>query len=117
MDTTLLIVAGCLGILIAAVHGYLGQTRLVAPASQLSPVANRMLFAVFHLSTLYWLAGGFLLLYLAVSDDAQLVRWGGGVVAITYLAAAAANCWASRARHFGWLLLTATAAMIVIGIW
>ncbi|MEM9303377.1 MAG: hypothetical protein AAGE01_14775 [Pseudomonadota bacterium] len=117
MEFGLLIAAGCLGIFIATIHGYLGQTLLLNQTSLRTETANRMLFAVFHLSTLYWLAGGMLLLWLAFADDARLSQWGGGLVAATYLAAAAANCWASRGRHFGWMLLTGTAVLTLVAIW
>jgi len=67
------------------------------------------------LSALYWFIAGAILavspFYLTETD-----RRLAAVLACTiYMTSAAANFWALRGRHFGWILLTVVAALAWLG--
>ena len=61
MKDGFLVIAGCLGMGIAILHGYLGETKVVRPIQGSSPSAKRIMQAIFFLSAVYWFAGGVIL--------------------------------------------------------
>ncbi|HEX8668060.1 MAG TPA: hypothetical protein VF727_06790 [Allosphingosinicella sp.] len=117
-----LVAAGVIGSGVAAVHGVLVQRLLVRPIAALSagertmraPV-RRLVPVLLHFSTLAWFLGGVALIWAA--------GWAGREARLTvclfvggfYLFAAAGNCWATRGRHPGWMLMAAALALIVLG--
>ena len=115
MNELLLVTAGCLGMTIAVVHGYLGEMKVVRPIQGLGVSTKRVARAIWFLSAVYWFAGGVIL----AASPWYSAREGYPVLALCvgamYLAGAAANFWATRGRHFGWVLLSATAGLIWFG--
>lgn len=116
MKDMYLVIAGGGGILVALMHGYLGQAVVLRPITGVNRTMARVNKAVFQLSTIYWLAVGVLLIATPFwLDPAQrpLVVWGAVFV---YLSAALANAWATRGRHPGWALLSVTSAIALAGL-
>jgi hypothetical protein len=110
MKEALGILAGGLGMLCAAVHGYLGERKAVRPVKDVPPSAKRVLRAVMFLSAAYWFVAGAVLAAspLLTAHDRELALAIAGFI---YGSAAAANFWATRGRHFGWILLGVAAAL------
>ena len=116
MHYSLLLSAGILGMAISVVHGYLGQRRVLTALQADAIIAGQVNKAVFHLSTWYWFIGGLSLVVvpkISVAPAAAAVALG---VAILYFSAAAANFWATRGRHFGWVLLAIAGGLAVFGV-
>jgi hypothetical protein len=115
MSENLLIGAGVLGMMVAAVHGYLSQTRILPAITGLTRTQRRINAAVYHLSTLYWAVGGAGLVWAAISLAPGQQALAGAAVGFLYASAALANAWATRGRHPGGPLLGAAAAMAIAG--
>jgi hypothetical protein len=67
------------------------------------------------LTAIYWIAAGAIVAAgpLLADHDQRIALY---VAAIIYGTAAAANFWASRGRHFGWVLLSLAAALALFAI-
>jgi hypothetical protein len=110
MNDALGLLAGILGMLCAIAHGFLGETKVVRPIKDISPSAKRVLHAIMFLSAVYWFIAGaaaaaspFL-----IERDRLLALSIAGTI---YFSSAAANFWAMRGRHFGWVALSAAGAL------
>lgn len=116
MNVFFIVAGGCLGMLIAVIHGYLGATKVIHPITNIHPSAKRILHGVFLLSALYWFIGGAMLVaapfYLSSNARYSAVL----IVGLLYLSGAVVNFWATKGRHFGWVLLSIATALIWIDI-
>ena len=108
--------AGVLAILVAVTHGVLGETRVFARAEIEPPWAKRLIYAVWQCSTIAWLAGGVLLCAIPLMSSDAARRWIIAVLVAVYASAAIGNAWASRGRHFGWMLLSAVIVLALCGL-
>ena len=117
MNDFFTIASGCLGMLIAVVHGYLGATKVIHPIKTIHPTAKRILHGVFLLSAIYWFIGGALLVAAPFYLTANAVYIAVWLVGLLYLSGAVANFWATRGRHFGWVLLSVATALAWVGLW
>jgi hypothetical protein len=115
MNDIFLIVAGIGGMVIAAIHGRIGQTVILARITGLSRTLQNINTAVFQLSTLYWFVGGATLVLAPFTLPPDMRTAIAVTVAFMYLAGAAGNLWATRGRHFGWPMLTGVAILALIG--
>ncbi|MDX8352604.1 hypothetical protein [Cognatiyoonia sp. IB215182] len=116
MADTILVIAGCGGILIALVHAWLGHTLVLKPIAGLTPTQRSVNAAVFQLSTLYWIGAGLALLsapWLWGPEGRQIVVLGAVFI---YASAAIANAWATSGRHFGWIGLGLVSVMALAGL-
>jgi hypothetical protein len=120
---TFLALAGLIGGGTAIVHGVLIQRLVVRPveasfgSEPRTPKAIRRLVPLLmQFSTFAWLLGGLALIAAAgwLNPQARLVT--GLLVGSFYLFAAIGNCWATRGRHPGWMLMTAALALIAAGL-
>lgn len=108
--------AGALGVIVSFVHGYLGEVQVVRPSQAPSPSAKRVMQAIMFLSAVYWFAASVLLLITPafISEGLRpFIVWG---VAAVYASGSLANLWATRARHFGWVLLAVAVGLALAGI-
>jgi hypothetical protein len=111
----LLIAAGVLGLIVAAIHAYMGQVRLIAPAKFTGAVQRGMVQAIWHFSALAWAASALVFLY-AAQWLAGEARWQAVVLACLPLAyGLVCNVWITRGRHFGGLLLAVVIALALAG--
>jgi len=116
MKDVLVQAAGLLGIAAALVHGYLGETRLFATA-RIEPARARLLLRlVWHCSVVAWAVMGALLILVPTlgSNEARIAIIAASTV--VYGAGVIGNAWASRARHFGWVLLSVVIGLAVAGL-
>jgi len=112
---------GALGAIVSIIHGVLTQRFMVEPIdaalareSSIRGSIRRLNAALLHVSTFAWFVGGlFVVAALWLGDEARLVVCA--LVGLGYLYAAILNCWATRGRHPGWMLMSVTLVLIVVG--
>jgi hypothetical protein len=117
MSNILLITAGSLGLLIALVHGYLGETKVVGPVQEIPASAKRILQAIMFLSAVYWFLGAALLVaspFLLTQEQQAIAAIAVGAL---FLSGAIGNFWATRGKHFGWMLLTLATVLAWASAW
>src|SRR6266702_5331880 len=113
MRDLLLQCAGVVTIAVALIHGILGETKVFARA-RIEPERLRTLIRlVWQASTVAWIGGGVLLIAAPWMASEPARHWIVITLACVYAFAAAANAWALRGRHFGWIALSAVVAMAV----
>jgi hypothetical protein len=107
--------AGGLAILAAVVHGVLGETRIFARA-RIEPARIRLLLRlVWQCGAVAWVGFGVLLLAVPYMDSQSARLWIAGAAVATYGGGAIGNAWATRGRHFGWMILTAVSVLALAG--
>lgn len=115
MRDLLLQLAGTATIVVAIIHGVLGETKVFASA-RIEPERLRTLIRlVWQTSTVAWIGGGVLLIAAPWMASDQARHWTVGVLACVFAFAAFANAWATRGRHVGWMAMTAVVAMALAG--
>jgi len=110
-----LVAAGIGGMAIALVHAYLGQKLILGRITGLSKTAWRLNAVVYQVSSLYWFSGGLALSLAPFYFDAPGRFAVSVIVALVYIWGAVANFWATRGRHFGWILLAVVAVLAFLG--
>ncbi|WP_205214842.1 hypothetical protein [Altererythrobacter sp. ZODW24] len=119
----MLISAGLIGLAVSVIHGVLTQRLMVQPVSEMMatdgtiPLSLRRLVPLLlQFSTFNWLISGLALIVAALwlGPEARLVV--GVLAGSSYLFGAAGNCWGTRGRHPGWLLLAAASILIICGL-
>ncbi len=108
--------SGILAMVVAVIHGVLGETHVFARA-RIEPERTRLLLRlVWQCSAVAWFGGGVLLFVTPAiaSDDAR--RWIVLVLTVVYVAGVAGNAWATRGRHPGWMLLAVVVALALAGL-
>ena len=107
--------AGAAGILVAVIHGVLGETKVFAKATIQPESLRTLIRIVWQAGTVAWIGGGVLLIAAPwmASDPAR--HWIVLTLATVFGFAAFANAWAMRGRHFGWVALSAVVALAVAG--
>lgn len=115
MRDLLLQVAGSATVVVALIHGILGETKVFARA-RIEPERLRTLIRlVWQTSTVAWIGGGVLLIAAPWMASEPARHWIVITLACVFGFAACANAWATRGRHFGWMALSAVVAMTVAG--
>ncbi|MCS3498367.1 hypothetical protein M2189_002675 [Bradyrhizobium japonicum] len=115
MRDLLLQCAGVLTIIVALIHGILGETKVFARA-RIEPERLRTLIRlVWQASTVAWIGGGVLLIAAPWMESEPARRWIVVTMASVFGFSAVANAWATRGRHFGWMMLSVVVAMAVAG--
>src|SRR3954452_5081366 len=97
--------AGLVAIAVALIHGVLGETAVFARAT-ISPERLRTLLRlVWQAGTVAWIGCGVLLIAAPWMAFEPARHWTVTTVIVVFAFAACANALATRARHFGWVLL------------
>ena len=117
-----LTMAGVIGGATAVVHGILVHRLMVRPMeavlvadARLSAPIRRLVPPLLQFSTYAWLLGGLALIASPwFAPDARLTT--GLIVGSLYLFGTVANCWGTRGRHPGWMLMAAALILIVAGL-
>ncbi len=115
MNDILLQIAGGLAILVAIVHGVLGETKIFARAKIEPAWIKLLLRLIWQCSTLGWISCGVLLIA-APYLGATARPWIVAIAVINFLCAAAGNAWATRGRHIGWVLMTLSSGLALAGL-
>ncbi len=87
MNYQLLTLAGILGMMISLVHGYLGFRLVLSQIENVPKTIKLVNELVFHLSTLYWLCGGLMLVLLPLFPNDESRKVAALVVAFLTLLA------------------------------
>jgi hypothetical protein len=115
MSDLLLQCAGIVAVVVAIMHGVLGETKVFTRATIEPPRLRTLIRLVWQAGTVAWIGGGVLLIaapYMA-SDAAR--HWIVVTLAAVFGFAALANAWAMRGRHFGWMAMSAVVLMAAAG--
>lgn len=115
MHDLMLQAAGVLAIVVACVHGYLGQARVIGPAGITRPMIRQLLQAVWQAGALHWAFGGAIFIAAPHVMGAEARFWVVVVMGAGYLLPALGNLWAMRARHPGGWLLCLVVALAAAG--
>ncbi len=115
MQDVLLQVSGIVAIVAALIHGVLSETK-VCPRVTIEPKRLRTLFRfVWQVPTVAWIAGGVLFTAAPSMDSAAARHWIVGTLACVFAFSALGNAIGTHGRHFGWIVLSAVAALAVAG--
>ena len=115
MRDILLQSSGVVAIMVAVIHGMLGEFK-VFPRVTVEPQRLRTLLRlVWQASTVAWIGCGVLLLAAPWMASDQARHWIVATLAVVFAFAAFANAWATRGRHLGWMALSAVVVMAVAG--
>ena len=115
MRDVMLQCAGIAGILVALLHGMLGETKVFARAT-IEPASLRTLIRlVWQAGTVAWIGGGVLLIAAPSMGSESARHWIVMTIVAVYGFAAIANAWWSRGRAIGWKALSAVIALAVVG--
>jgi hypothetical protein len=115
MHDLILQCAGIAAIVVALIHGVLGETKVFARATIEPPRLRTLLRVVWQAGTVAWIGGGVLLIAAPWMQSAPARHWIIVTIAIVYGVGALGNAWWSRGRHFGWMALSAVIVLAVAG--
>jgi hypothetical protein len=115
MRDVLLQCSGAAAIVVALIHGVLGETKVFARATIEPPRLRTLIRLVWQAGTVAWIGGGVLLIAAPWMASEPARHWIVATTAVVFAFAAFCNAWALRGRHFGWVALSAVVAMAVAG--
>ena len=115
MRDLLLQCSGAAAIVLALIHGMLGETKVFARASIEPPRLRTLIRLVWQAGTVAWIGGGVLLIAAPWMESEPARHWIVVTMAGVFGFSAFANAWATRGRHFGWMALSAVVVMAVAG--
>ncbi len=115
MRDVMLQCAGVAGILVALLHGMLGETKVFARATIEPPSLRTLIRLVWQAGTVAWIGGGILLIAAPSMGSESARHWIVMTIVAVYGFAAIANAWWSRGRAIGWKALSAVIALAVVG--
>jgi hypothetical protein len=115
MRDILLQCSGVAAIVVALIHGVLGETKVFARATIEPPRLRTLIRLVWQAGTIAWIGGGVLLIAAPFMASEPARHWIVATLVAVFGFAAFANAWATRGRHFGWMALSAVVAMAVAG--
>jgi hypothetical protein len=114
--TTLLVIAGMLGMAVACYHGYLGETKLIAPATFPNRQGRLLVSAVWQLSTVVWIVSGAVISASPWLFSDHSRPWAVAAACLPLLYGAVANAVITRGRHFGWKALSVVISLAAVGV-
>lgn len=115
MRDLLLQCAGVAAITAAIIHGIIGETKVFARATIEPQRLRNLLRLVWQASTVAWIGGGVLLIAAPLMASEPARHWIVVTLACVFAFGALGNAWATRGRHFGWMVFSAVVAMAVAG--
>lgn len=107
--------AGVAAIVVALIHGVLGETKVFAKAAITPESLRTLIRLVWQTGTVAWIGGGVLLIAAPAMGSDGARHWIVATIVAVYGFAAIANAWWSRGRGFGWKALVAVIALAVAG--
>ena len=115
MRDFLLQCAGVGAIIVALIHGILGETKVFARATIEPERLRTLIRLVWQASTVAWIGCGVLLVAAPWMDSGAARHWIVATMVGVFGLSACANASATRGRHFGWMALSAVVALAVAG--
>jgi hypothetical protein len=107
--------AGVAGIVVAIIHGVLGETKVFAKATIQPESLRTLIRIVWQAGTVAWIGGGVLLIAAPSLGSESARHWITATMIAVYSFAVAGNAWWSRGRGFGWKALGVVVALAVAG--
>src|ERR1043166_307426 len=102
MRDLLLQCSGAAAIMVALIHGVLGETKVFRRATIEPPRMRTLMRAVWQAGTVAWIGGGVLLMAAPWMASEPARHWIVATTAVMFACGAAANAWALSGRPFGW---------------
>jgi hypothetical protein len=115
MRDILLQIAGVGAIVVALIHGWLGETKVFARATIEPERLRTLIRVVWQVGTIAWIGGGVLLIAAPSMASVPARHWVVATMALVFAFAALGNAFATRGRHYGWMALSAVVALAVAG--
>jgi hypothetical protein len=116
MRDLLVELAGILAFVAAIVHGVLGETKIFSHV-RIEPVRLRLLMRlVWQCGTVAWIGLAILLIVTPRLGSEAARDWIIAMSIVTFGFAAIGNAWATRGRHFGWILLIIVVGLAAVGL-
>jgi hypothetical protein len=115
MRDLLLQCSGIAAIVVAIIHGVLGETKVFARATIEPPRLRTLIRLVWQAGTVAWIGGGVLLIAAPWMASEPARHWIVATLVGVFAFAALANALATRGRHFGWMALSAIVVLAVAG--
>src|SRR5664279_1977409 len=115
MRDMLLQAAGVGAIVVALIHGWLGETRIFARATIEPERVRTLIRLVWQASTVAWIGGGVLLIAAPSLGSESARHWIVVTMVAVYAFAVVGNAWWSRGRGFGWKALSVVVVLAVAG--
>jgi hypothetical protein len=115
MRDLLLQCAGLGAIAAALLHGFIGETKIFPRVTIEPPRLRTLIWLVWQAGTVAWIGFGALLIAAPLMASEPARHWIIITFACVFAFAAFCNAWASRGRHFGWVVFSAVVAMAVAG--
>ena len=107
--------AGIAAIVVAVLHGVLGETRVFSRATIEPPRLRTLIRICWQIGTVGWICGGILLLAAPSIASVPARHWIVVTVVAMYAFGVIGNAWIFRGRHFGWMALSAVIVLAVAG--
>ena len=107
--------AGVLAIVVAIIHGAIGELRIFA-RTRIEPQRTRtLLHLIFQATTVDWIAIGVLLIAAPWLDAPAARHWIVAVAVLVYGYAAVGNALATRRLHLGWIGMSCAVVLALAG--
>ena len=108
--------AGVLAIVVALIHGAIGEMRVFARTRIEPQRARTLLHLIFQATTVDWIGIAVLLIAAPWLGSQAARHWIVAVAVVIYAYAAVGNAIASRGRHIGWMLMGCVVASALAGL-
>jgi len=115
MRDLLIQAAGVGAIVVAVIHGVLGETKVFARARIEPPQLRNLIRVCWQIGTVGWICGGLLLIAAPSMASVSARHWIVMIMVAMYGFGVIGNAWIFRGRHFGWMALSAVIAMAIAG--
>ena len=108
--------AGVLAIVVAIIHGSIGELRVFTRTRIEPQRARTLLHLIFQATTIDWIGIGVLLMAAPWLGSQAARHWIIAVAVVVYGYAAVGNAVASRGLHVGWVLMGCAVALALAGL-
>ncbi len=118
-----LMLGGAVGVVVGMFHGSVVQRVMVGPigaalaGTDIRISARRLVSPIMHVSTAVYILGGLALIAIGAGWAPHLRNAVALTISGFYLHAMVMNCWATRGRHPGWMLMAAALVLIQAEVW